>query len=521
MIGFVLWALAIVLCVVAQQEDMLKTHVGPESVKSAQELAARLLIRGGTVVNADRAFEADVLVENGLIKEVGQNLAAPEGARVIEAKGKYVMPGGIDPHVHMELPFMGTVSKDDFYTGTAAALAGGTTMIIDFAIANPGESGLLRVYEEYRQKGLKAASDFSFHIGVVKFDNQTAADMEVLVKEKGINSFKFFMAYKNVFMVDDEIMYKAFLKAKELGAVPMVHAENGEMVVQGQKRMLGLGITGPEGHPLSRPPTVEAEAVNRAILLAELAGSPLYVVHVMAKESMEEISRAKLRGQRVIGEPILSGLILNDSHYYDPDWARAAQYVMSPPLRPRGHAEAITDALVAGTLSLVGTDHCVFDSQQKAMGRNDFTKIPNGLNGVEDRMSVLFDHIVASGRMSPSDFVRVTSTAAAQIFNIYPRKGIIQEGSDADIIVFDPIKKKTVSAKSHHQNIDYNVYEGRSVQGVVDVTISNGRVVFENGKLNAVRGAGRFVPTPAFPPVLYSGLSEHEQRVTPKPVKRD
>lgn len=351
-------------------------------------------------------------------------------------------------------------------------------------------------------------ADYAFHMAVLKWDDQTAKDMEKLTKELGvINSYKFFLTYG--FHVNDKQMLNGFKHAASLGAISMVHAENHQLVVEGQRRMLDAGITGPGGHGLSRPATVEAEATHRAIELANFANAPLYVVHVMSRNAMEEVMRAKLSGYRVVGEPVVGGLTLDDTKTFDKNYDIAAGYIMSPPLRPRaeGHQEALQNALKSGILDLVATDHCSFTVKQKRMGQGDFTKIPNGIPTVEDRLNVLWDEMVRTGKMSPQRFVEVTSTAAAKIFNIHPQKGAIAAGSDADIILIDPHAKKTITSKKHHMATDYNVYEGREIEGLVITTISRGKVVFEEGKINVVKGAGRFIPTPPGG-IMFEGLDK-------------
>jgi len=402
-----------------------------------------VIIRGGTVVNADRSFRADVVCDAGKIVEVGENLKAPAGAKVIDAGGQYVLPGGIDPHTHMELPFMGTVASEDFLSGTSAALAGGTTMIIDFVIPSPKEN-LLEAFHKWRGWAKKSAADYSFHVAVTWWDKTVHDDMGTLVAKHGVNSFKHFMAYKNAIMADDEVLVNSFSRALELGALPTVHAENGELVFQMQKKLVEAGITGPEGHPLSRPPAVEAEAAERAIRIAEVLGTPLYIVHVSCADSVNAIIRARSHGQRVYGEALAGHLTIDESVYQNPDWNVAAAHVMSPPFRAKHHQDALWGALAAGHLHTTATDHCAFCGDQKGMGRSDFSKIPNGCAGVEDRMSVLWDAGVRTGRLTQNEFVRVTSTNAAQIFNLYPRKGAVQAGSDADLVVWDPNATKTI-----------------------------------------------------------------------------
>jgi dihydropyrimidinase len=410
------------------------------------------------------------------------------------------MPGGIDPHTHMNLPFMGTVTQDDFFTGTAAGLAGGNTTIIDFVIPNPQQS-LMEAYHQWRGWAAKAAGDYSFHVAVTWWSDQVHEDMGTLVRNHGVNSFKHFMAYKNAIMADDETLVRSFRRALELGAIPTVHAENGELVFQLQKELMEKGITGPRAHPLSRPPAVEAEAANRAIAIANVLGTPLYIVHVSCKESLDAITRARASGQRVYGEALAGHLIVDDSVYEHPDFDYAAGHVMSPPFRSKEHQKALWQGLQGGNLHTTATDHCTFCAEQKAAGRNDFTRIPNGCGGVEDRMAVIWDAGVNSGKLTPSEFVRVTSANAAQIFNIYPRKGLIAPGADADIVVWDPEASRTISARTQFAKGGFNVFEGRTVKGIPSTTVAAGKVVFHRGELMAVEGAGRHVDRPAFAPV--------------------
>jgi dihydropyrimidinase len=477
-----------------------------------------LLIRGGTVVTADETRRADVYCEGGRIAAVGPGLEAPSGARVIDAGGQLVMPGGIDPHTHMELPFMGTVASEDFYSGTAAAMAGGTTMIIDFVIPNPGVS-LLEAYDQWRGWAAKAASDYSFHVAVTWWSDQVRDEMGVLTRERGVNSFKHFMAYKGAIMVSDEQMLQSFQRCQELGAVATVHAENGEIVWHLQQELKRQGITGPEGHPLSRPPEVEGEAANRVIKIAQVINTPLYVVHNSCIESLEAITRARLGGQRVFGEVLAGHLLIDDSVYRHPDWGYAAAHVMSPPFRPKGHQEALWRGLQSGNLQTTATDHCCFCADQKAMGRDDFTRIPNGTGGVEDRMAVLWHHGVGTGRLTANEFVRITSANAAQIFNLYPRKGSVSVGADADLVVWDPEGSRTISARTHHQKVDFNIFEGMTVKGVPSHTVSQGKVVWADGKLEAVKGAGRYIDRPTFAP-FFDAVKRQNQLRQRRPVVR-
>jgi dihydropyrimidinase len=457
-----------------------------------------VLIRGGTVVTTDDLFRADIYVQDEQITAIGPDLSAPAGTETIDAGGCYVMPGGIDPHTHMELPFMGTVASEDFFSGTTAAACGGTTTCIDFVIPGNGE-GLLDAYQKWRGWAEKAACDYSLHVAVTWWSDQVQQDMRTLCRDHGVNSFKHFMAYKNAIMCDDETLVRSFKTAKELGALCTLHAENGELVYVLQQDVYEKGFWGPEGHPLSRPPEVEGEAANRAIRIAEVLGVPVYLVHTSCQDALDAVTRARLEGQRVFAEVLAQHLVIDDSVYRNPDWDTAAHYVMSPPFRSKEHQDALWRGLQAGMLQTTATDHCCFCTDQKRMGRNDFRKIPNGTGGIEDRMAVLWHHGVRTGRLTPSEFVAVTSTNAAKIFNIHPQKGALRVGADADIVVWDPNKSRTISAKTHHQNIDFNIYEGMEVVGNPAFTLSRGMVVYD-GEPRTVRGRGRYVNRPCFAP---------------------
>jgi dihydropyrimidinase len=477
-----------------------------------------ILIRGGTVVNGDRSVRADVLCVGDKIQGVGEGLAAPAGAEVIDAGGQLVMPGGIDPHTHMQLPFMGTVTMDDFFTGTAAGLAGGTTTILDFVVPGAKERPM-EAYRRWREWAAKSAADYGLHCAITSWSDGVSEDMGTLVREEGVTCFKLFMAYKGAIMADDETLARAFRRALELGAMPAVHAENGDLVALLQQEMLAREIRGPEGHPLSRPPSVEGEATNRAIAIAGVLNVPVYVVHVSCADAVEAIARARNAGMRVYGEALAGHLLVDDSAYRSPDFATAAAHVMSPPFRSKEHQAALWRGLQAGHLQTTATDHCTFNAEQKAMGKNDFTKIPNGCGGIEERMAVIWDEGVNGGRLTPEEFVRVTSANAAQLFNLYPRKGLVAPGADADVVVWDPQATKTLSARTQHSKGDFNVFEGRTVRGVPTHTVSQGRLVFARGDLRAERGAGRYLKRPPFNAVS-EALAKLATRQRAAPVKR-
>ncbi|KAG0724451.1 Dihydropyrimidinase [Chionoecetes opilio] len=481
----------------------------------------RLLIKGGRVVNDDMMQDADVYIEDGIIKQIGLNLHTPGGTRVVEAKGHLVMPGGIDTHTHMQLPFMGTFAVDDFYTGTRAALAGGTTMIMDFALPHKGES-LVEAYHRWRSwADPKVCCDYALHVGVTWWSDKVAGEMEELVEQHGINSFKMFLAYKDTWQLDDSELLESFKQCKELGALAQVHAENGDIIKENSKKLLSLGITGPEGHEMCRPEEVEAEATNRACVLANQVGCPLYVVHVMSKSAADIVSSMRKKGHVVFGEPIAASLGTDGTHHRHKCWRHAAGHVMGPPLRPDPQTPIyLMDLLANGDLQTTGTDNCTFSASQKALGKDDFTKIPNGVNGVEDRMSVIWEKGVVSGKMDPCRFVAVTSTNAAKIFNMYPKKGRIGVGSDADIVVWNPHATRTISAKTHYQAVDFNIFEGMEVHGIADYVICRGRVVVEEGDVRAVSGMGKFVPTPSHSPTVYGRVTERDIANAPRKVER-
>ena len=473
------------------------------------------VIKNGTIVTADLTYKADVLIEGGVITQIGQDL---KGDEVLDATGCYVMPGGIDPHTHLEMPFMGTYSSDDFESGTRAGLAGGTTMVVDFALPNPGES-LLDALKRWDNKSTRANCDYSFHMAVTWWGEQVFEDMQTVIQQRGINTFKHFMAYKGALMVNDDEMYASFQRLAELGGIAMVHAENGDVVAELSAKLLAEGNTGPEAHAYSRPPQVEGEATNRAIMIADMAGVPLYVVHTSCEDAHEAIRRARMQGKRVWGEPLIQHLTLDDSEYMHPDWDHAARRVMSPPFRNKQHQNSLWNGLQSGSLSVVATDHCAFTSEQKRFGVGDFTKIPNGTGGLEDRMPMLWSHGVNTGRLTPNEFVAVTSTNIAKILNCYPKKGAVLVGADADLVVWDPEKSKTISAETQQSSIDYNVFEGHEVKGLPRYTLTRGQVAVMDGEIKTQEGHGKFVER-APNTVVNKALSTWKDLTAPRPVER-
>lgn len=472
------------------------------------------IIKNGTVVTADLTYAADVRIEGGKITEIGQNLTDGE---ILDATGCYVMPGGIDPHTHLEMPFMGTYSTDDFESGTRAALSGGTTMVVDFCLPNPNQS-LLEALQMWDNKTSKASCDYSFHMAITWWGEQVFNEMADVV-DRGITSFKHFMAYKGSLMVNDDEMFSSFQRCADLGALPLVHAENGDVVAAMTQKLLAAGNNGPEAHAYSRPPEVEGEATNRAIMIADMAGVPLYVVHTSCEQAHEAIRRARAKGMRVYGEPLIQHLVLDETEYFNKDWDYAARRVMSPPFRSKQHQDSLWAGLASGSLQVVATDHCAFTTAQKRTGIGNFAKIPNGTGGLEDRMPVLWTKGVNTGRLTMNEFVAVTSTNIAKILNCYPQKGAILVGADADIVVWDPKRTKTISARTQQSIIDYNVFEGIEVTGLPRFTLSRGKVQVTEGKVDAQPGHGQFIAREAKNPVNRA-LSQWKEVTAPRKIER-
>lgn len=453
----------------------------------------RTLITNGTIVTADGSYQADILVEGETIALIGRNLAAGgvTADETIDAAGKYVIPGGIDVHTHMELPFGGTFAKDTFFTGTRAAAFGGTTTIVDFAVQSKGRS-LREGLDTWHAKAQgNAVVDYGFHMIMSDVNDQSLAEMDQLVAE-GVPDFKLFTAYPGVFFSDDGAIFRAMRQTAKNGGLIMMHAENGLAIDVVAADQVAAGHTDPYYHGVARYPIFEGEATNRVIRLAEAAGVPVYIVHMSARDALNELRAARDRGARAFAEtcPQYLFLTLDDlGNGFD-----GAKFVCSPPLRPADHAEELWTGLVKDDLQVVSTDHCPFDFHgQKELGRGDFRKIPNGLPSVEDRVDLLHDGGVVGGRFTKERWVEVISTAPAKMFGLYPRKGAVAVGSDADLVVYDPNAKRTISATTHHMDVDYSCYEGRVVQGRSDVVLSRGSVVVRNGEFTGRAGHGQFV----------------------------
>lgn len=449
-----------------------------------------LLITHGTIVTASDRFSGDVFVEGEKVTTIGTSLAMAAD-RVIDASGKLVLPGGIDVHTHLDMPFGGTVSADDFESGTIAAAFGGTTTIVDFAIQYKGQT-LHHAWETWMKKADgKAAIDYGFHMIMTELTDQVEVEMDALVRQ-GVTSFKLFMAYPGVFMLDDASIFRALLRTGKNGGTICMHAENGGVIDVLVKKALAEGKTAPKYHAITRPARAEAEATHRAIALAEIADVPIYIVHLSAAEALEMVTEARDRGLPAYAETCPQYLFLSEDNYDEPGF-EGAKYVMSPPLRSKATQDRLWRGLAFNDLQAIATDHCPFCVKEKHLGDGDFSKIPNGAPGIETRMSLVYDGGVRTGRISLNRFVELTSTSPAKIFGLFPRKGTIAPGSDADIVIFDPEKTMTLSAETHHMKVDYNPYEGREVTGVAETVISRGRVIVDNGAFVGKVGAGSFL----------------------------
>lgn len=456
----------------------------------------KTLIKNGTIVTAADRYVADLLIADEKVAAIGcgTDLEADE---VIDADGKLVLPGAIDVHTHLDMPFGGTVTADDFATGTKAAAAGGTTCIVDYAIQTPGKT-LQEALDAWQLKARdKCYIDYGFHVAVTDLTDNVMAEIPGLV-EKGYPSFKVFMAYKGVFQVDDSTLLKVLKQSAAAGGLVLVHAENGDVIDVLTRELLAAGKTEPLYHAVSRPPLAEEEAVNRFITMAALSGAPAYIVHLSDAGALRKVAEARLNGQPIYAETCPQYLFLNIDHYREPDFG-GAKYVMSPPLREKGNEQYLWQGLFSGNLQVVASDHCSFNlKEQKEMGRDDFSKIPNGAPGVETRMQLLYAGGVDQGRIGINRFVDLVSTAPARLFGLYPEKGTVAVGSDADLVVFDTQKAFAIKAAAQHQNVDYNPYEGFAGRGVPEKVFSRGSLVFDRGSCVGRSGHGRFQPRKPF-----------------------
>lgn len=456
----------------------------------------RTLIKNGTVVNASDTFAADVWIEDGVIVALtheNQRASGPkEIDRVIDATGKYILPGGIDAHTHLDMPFGGTTSADDFESGTIAAAHGGTTSLVDFSIQTKGSSMRAGLDAWHAKAEGKAAIDYGFHMIATDINASTIPEMKKLVDE-GVTSFKLFMAYPGVLYVDDGQIFRAMQEARDIGALICMHAENGIAIDVLVQQALARGETAPKYHALTRPQIAEAEGTHRALALAEMAGAPVYIVHLSAARALEKVVEARDNGQIAFAETCPQYLFTS----FD-DLARegfeGAKFVCTPPLRPREMQEDLWRGLRTNDLQVVSTDHCPFCMKgQKDLGRESFAKIPNGMPGVETRLYLLWDGGVRAGRISMNRFVEITSTAPAKIFGLYPRKGSVTVGADADLLVWDPDKEHTLSVETLHMRVDYSPFEGRVVRGAPTHVLSRGNVIVEDGKFHGKAGSGKFI----------------------------
>jgi len=450
------------------------------------------MIRNGTIVTATDTYSSDVAIRDGRIDAIGKNLPIESASKVIEASGLLIIPGGIDVHTHLDMPFGGTTSADDFESGTIAAAFGGTTTLIDFAIQYKGQT-LHHAFDTWMKKASgKAVADYAFHCIITDLAGAQLDEMKALVHE-GVPTFKLFMAYPGVFMLDDATIFRAMTAAADSGGMICMHAENGGAIDVIVQRALAEGKRAPKYHALTRPTTAEAEATSRAIALAEMAGAPVYIVHLSCNDALEKVREARDRGLRAYAETCPQYLYLSLENMDAPGF-EGAKYVFTPPLREKWNQEKLWQGLARDVLQVVSTDHCPFCfKEQKELGRDDFTKIPNGGPGIEHRLSLVYSGGVHGNHFSPNRFVQLVSTAPAKLFGLYPRKGTIAVGSDADIVIFDPNEEQTISARTHHMRVDYSMFEGIRVKGVTKTVLSRGRTIIENGQFLGKPGAGEFL----------------------------
>lgn len=494
----------------------------PIHLQSSQN---RLLIKNGRIVNDDSIFDADIFIENGIIAQIGHNLVVPGGVRIIDARASspnevnYILPGGIDTHTHFQTEFMGAKTPDDFYTGTRAALAGGTTTIVNYVFPNKKSPSLLEAFEKERALAdEQACCDYALHVAIPDWiEGKTEQEIAKLVNEHGVNSFKIFLCYS--MQLNDRQIISVLKACAKYGAIVVAHCENGDIIEFNADKLVSNGITGPEGHLLSRPECIEADATHHISVLAEQVGCPLLVAHVMSKSAANVIVKKRTTFSSLFGETLAATIGTDGTHYFNKCWRHAAAHIMSPPLRPdKSTADFMLGGLASGSLQVLGSDHCVFLSDQKSLGENDFRKIPNGVNGVEERMLIAWEKGVRGGHLDPCKFVAVTSTNAAKLFNLYPRKGRIQVGSDADLVVWGR-NVKVIKADSHQSKCDFNIFEGTRVESGPLVVIAQGRVALDQTGLHVIHGSGRYLARQSFPITAYGPL-KIKNRLVPVPVDR-
>jgi dihydropyrimidinase len=451
-----------------------------------------LLIKNGEIVTADSRSRADIYCEGETITRIGPGLEAPPGTQVVDASGKYVFPGFIDPHVHITLPFMGTLAKDTYETGSRAALIGGTTSLIEMCCPSRSDDALAGFEHWLAQAAGRSACDFTFHMGVTKFDDKAESQLREIVR-RGISSFKIFLAYKGAFGIDDTELYRTLRLARELGVVVTAHCENETLVLERQKELIAAGKTDPGRHHESRPPEVEAEGVHHLMTFAEMTGAHTYIVHLSCKRALDQAIAARGRGVHVAIETLIQYLVLDKTWAERPDF-EGAKYVMSPPLRDAWNQPFLWNGLRDGLIQTVATDHAPFDfTGQKEMGRHDFTKIPNGIPSLEERINLLYTHGVKAGRIDLHTLVNAASTQVAKTFDLFPRKGSIQPGADADLVVYDPAYRGVISVKTQHMNIDYSAFEGWKIEGRPSVVTVRGDIAVRDGKFVGDPSRGRFL----------------------------
>ena len=465
-----------------------------------ERTAIGTIVKGGTIITATDTYVADILIENGVIASIAASIPTSAANTVIDATGSYVFPGFIDPHTHLDMPFGGTVTADDFASGTAAAAIGGTTTIVDFALHTKGDS-LANALKTWNTKAAGNASiDYAFHLTIADGRTETLNEIPVMIEQEGVNSFKCFMAYKHVLQVDDETIYRTMQACAQFGGLVQVHAENGDVIEVTVKEALEAGNTAPKYHALTRPVQLEMEATARAIYLAEVSGSPLYVVHVSSGGAADQISDGRARGLPIYGETCPQYLVCDTSDYDRPDFV-GANFVMSPPLRDKWNQNVLIGKLKNGELQTIGSDHCSFLCEQKKLGEDDFSKIPNGAATIEDRVAVIYERIVNGGAVGLNQFVAMVSTNPAKLFGLFPRKGTIAVGSDGDVVVWDPKTTRTISASTHHMKADNSIFEGMQITGAPRYVLSRGRLLAEGSKYVGETGKGIRQKSAPFRPI--------------------